>query len=200
MAVKIRLQRRGKKNRAFYHIVVADGRAPRDGRFIERIGSYDPVTEPATIELDVDRACYWLKNGAQPTDTARSILSHKGVMLKRHLQIGVEKGAITQEVADQRLEAWLMEKGNKISREKEEIRNRDRDEAKKALAAEMEANAKKAEEIAKKRAEEEAALRAEEEAKRAEEEAANAAEEEAEENATPEESTPEEASSEQADE
>ena len=100
MPARIRLQRHGKKNQPFYHIVVADGRAPRDGRFIEKIGTYNPMTNPAQIALDIDRAVTWLKNGAQPSDTARKILSYKGVLLKRHLQIGVEKGAISQEQAD----------------------------------------------------------------------------------------------------
>ncbi|MBP1629201.1 MAG: ribosomal protein [Bacteroidetes bacterium] len=157
MAVKIRLQRHGKKGQPFYHIVIADGRAPRDGRFIERIGSYNPVSQPATIDLDIDSACKWLKNGAQPTDTARAILSYKGVLLKRHLQIGVEKGAITQEVADAKFNAWLTEKENKISSAKEAKRNNAKADAKKTLAAEMEFNAKRAEAISKKRAEAEAA-------------------------------------------
>lgn len=160
MAVKIRLQRHGKKGKPFFHIVIADGRAPRDGKFIERIGSYNPVTQPATIELDIDAACKWLKNGAQPTDTARAILSYKGAMIKRHLQIGVEKGAITQETADAKFNAWLTEKENKISNAKEAKRNASKADAKKALAAEIEVNAKRAEAIAKKRAEEEAAKRA----------------------------------------
>ncbi|MBQ4377005.1 MAG: 30S ribosomal protein S16, partial [Bacteroidales bacterium] len=95
MPSRIRLQRHGKKNQPFYHIVVADGRAPRDGKFIEKLGTYNPLTKPAQIVLDIDRAVEWLKNGAQPSDTARRILSYKGAMLKRHLQIGVEKGAIT---------------------------------------------------------------------------------------------------------
>ena len=99
MPARIRLQRHGKKNQPFYHIVVADGRAPRDGRFIEKLGTYNPLTNPATIDLNFDRAVEWVKNGAQPSDTVRRILSYKGVLLRRHLQIGVEKGAISQEVA-----------------------------------------------------------------------------------------------------
>ena len=115
MAVKIRLQRHGKKGQPFYHIVIADARAARDGKFIEKIGTYNPITSPATINLDIESACKWLKNGAQPTDTARSLLSYKGVMIKRHLQIGVEKGAITQEAADAKFNAWLQEKESKIA-------------------------------------------------------------------------------------
>lgn len=184
MAVKIRLQRHGKKAQPFYHIVIADARAARDGKFIEKIGTYNPMTSPATINLDIERACQWLKNGAQPTDTARAILSYKGVLLKRHLQIGVDKKAITQEVADAKFNAWLTEKENKISAKKEENRNSKKAEAKKALAQEMEVNAKRLAEIEKKREELEAAKRAEQEAARAEAEKAEApAQEEAQEQA-----------------
>ena len=116
MATKIRLQRHGRKKRAFFHIVVADSRAPRDGRFIEKLGSYNPITNPATIELNVDRAAQWLLNGAQPTDTAAAILSYKGAAYKKHLQVGVNKGAITQEEADKRFAAWLEEKAGRIDR------------------------------------------------------------------------------------
>lgn len=114
MATKIRLQRQGRKKRPFYHIVVADSRAPRDGRFIEKIGTYNPITNPATIELDVDKATQWLLKGAEPTDTAAAILSYKGAKYKKHLQIGVNKGAITQEVADQKFALWMAEKDNKV--------------------------------------------------------------------------------------
>ena len=161
MAVKIRLQRHGKKNAPFYHIVVADARAARDGKFIEKLGTYNPMTNPATIELNVDSACTWLKNGAQPTETARNILSYKGVLLKRHLQIGVEKGAITQEVADKKFEAWLIEKQNKISAKQENCRNAAKEDAKQRLAKEAEVNAAKAAAIAKKREEAAAAAAAE---------------------------------------
>lgn len=174
MAVKIRLQRYGKKGQPFYHIVIADARAARDGKFIEKIGTYNPITVPATIDVNIESACKWLKNGAQPTDTARAILSYKGVMIKRHLQIGVEKGAITQEVADTKFNAWLIEKENKISAKKEEKRNSKKVDAKKAIAAEMEFNAKRAEAIAKKRADADAAIAAEAEAKAAERAAAEA--------------------------
>lgn len=115
MAVKIRLSRHGRKDRPFYHIVVADSRAPRDGRFIERLGSYDPLPNPAQIDIDVDRALLWLNRGAQPTPTARRILSYKGVLLKRHLQGGVAKGAFDQAEADRRWEAWRSEKDAKIA-------------------------------------------------------------------------------------
>jgi small subunit ribosomal protein S16 len=153
MEVKIRLQRHGKKGAPFYHIVVADARAARDGKFIEKLGTYDPMTNPATIELNAESACKWLKNGAQPTETARNILSYKGVLLRRHLQIGVEKGAITQEVADKRFEAWMIEKQNKISAKQESCRNAQKEDAKQRLAKESEVNAAKAAAIAKKREE-----------------------------------------------
>lgn len=110
MAVKIRLARRGRKQAPVYDIVVADARSPRDGKFIEKLGQYNPQSTPATISLKDDRAVYWLMVGAEPTDTTRKILSVRGVMLKKHLQVGVAKGAITQEVADARFEAWSTEK------------------------------------------------------------------------------------------
>lgn len=113
MAVKIRLARRGRKKAPIYDIVVADARAPRDGKFIEKIGQYNPQSTPAGITLKTDRAVYWLMVGAQPTDTTRKVLSVSGAMLKKHLQVGVEKGAITQEVADARFEAWAKEKAEK---------------------------------------------------------------------------------------
>jgi small subunit ribosomal protein S16 len=114
MSVKIRLQRHGKKGKPFFHIVAADARSPRDGKFIERIGSYNPNTNPATIVLDTDKAVTWLNNGAQPTDTARAILSYKGVLYKTHLDKGVKKGALTQEQADEKFNAWLDSKDAKI--------------------------------------------------------------------------------------
>ena len=114
MAVKIRLARRGRKKAATYDIVVADARAPRDGRFIEKLGTYNPQTNPATIKYDADRAFYWMMTGAQPTDTVRAMLSYRGVLYRRHLQLGVDKGAITQEVADERFNAWKEEKDAKI--------------------------------------------------------------------------------------
>ncbi len=115
MPVKIRLQRYGKKANAFYHIVIADGRAPRDGKFIERIGTYNPTTNPATIVLDNDKALSWIKNGAQPTDTCRAILSYKGVMYKHHLQGGIIKGALTKEQAEAKFAKWIAEKEGKIT-------------------------------------------------------------------------------------
>jgi len=114
MSVKIRLQRHGKKGKPFFHIVAADARSPRDGKFIERIGSYNPNTNPATIVLDTDKAVTWLNNGAQPTDTARAILSYKGVLYKTHLNKGVKKGALTQEEADAKFNAWVDSKDAKI--------------------------------------------------------------------------------------
>lgn len=115
MSVKIRLQRHGRKARPFYHIVAADARSPRDGRFIERLGSYNPVTNPATIDIDVDKAVTWLQNGAQPTDTARRILSYTGVLYKKHLLRGVSKGALTMEQVEKMFQEWLDAKSNTIS-------------------------------------------------------------------------------------
>jgi small subunit ribosomal protein S16 len=115
MSVKIRLARRGRKKMAIYDVVVADARAPRDGRFIEKIGSYNPNTNPASININNERALKWLLNGAQPTDTVKAMLSYRGVMLKKHLQIGVLKGAIDQATADAKFEAWLAEKDSKIA-------------------------------------------------------------------------------------
>src|SRR5574344_2882310 len=167
MAVKIRLQRYGKKGQPYYHIVIADARAARDGKFIEEIGAYNPLTSPATITIDADKACKWLKNGAQPTDTVRSIFSYKGIMLKRHLQIGVEKGAMTQEVADQKLNAWLDEKSKKIAAKIEKAKNDKNAKQTEAFKKENEVNQKRLEAIAKKKAdmEEAAKKKAEEEAK-----------------------------------
>ena len=110
MAVKIRLARRGRKKLAMFDVVVADARAPRDGRFVEKIGTYNPNTNPATVVLNEKQAIQWVLNGAQPTDTVRAILSHKGIMYAKHLQVGVNKGAITQEQADAKFEAWKAEK------------------------------------------------------------------------------------------
>ena len=114
MPVKIRLQRRGRKQRPFYHIVIADARAPRDGRFIEKIGIYNPMTKPATIDLDRDKAFDWLMKGAQPTETARAILRFKGVLYRKHLMRGVKKGALTQEAADTKYANWIAEKEAKV--------------------------------------------------------------------------------------
>jgi len=118
MPVKMRLQRKGRKRRPFYHIVVADVRAPRDGRFIERLGSYNPMTKPATIEIDRDKAYDWLEKGAQPTDTVRAILRFKGVYYKRHLMRGVKKGALSQEEAENKYTEWVEAKEAKIAARK----------------------------------------------------------------------------------
>ena len=159
MAVKIRLQRHGKKNFAFFHIVVADSRSPRDGRFIEQLGSYNPNTDPATIILDGERALAWLNVGAQPTLVTRRILSYEGVLLRKHLQKGVEKGAITQEQADQKWNDWKAQRDAKIKAKKEGLVKDAAEKAKAALA-------KKAEELAEaqRKAAEEAAAKAAEEA------------------------------------
>ena len=171
MATKIRLQRHGHKDYAFYPIVIADSRAPRDGRFIERIGSYNPNTNPATISLNFERALYWVNVGAIPTDTVRNILSREGVMLMKHLQGGVKKGAFTEEEAQKRFEAWKAQKQAKL----DAIRNKERDDKKaankKAIAEEAKKNEAKAEAVAKKKAEIAAAKAA------AEAEAAKAAQE-----------------------
>lgn len=175
MAVKIRLQRHGKKNFAFFHIVVADSRAPRDGRNIENLGSYNPNTNPATIVLNSERALAWLEKGAQPTLVARRILSYEGVLLKNHLNLGIKKGALTQEEADQKFEAWKAQKDAKVMAKKEGISKEEALAAQAALEAEKKVNAARAEAIAAKKAEEEAKKRAEEEAKAKEAEEAKAA-------------------------
>jgi len=150
MPTKIRLQRRGKKGQAFYHIVIADGRAPRDGKFIERIGIYNPIAKPAEIELEFDKALDWLKKGAQPTDTVKAILAYKGVMFKNHLLKGVAKGAMTMEQADAKFQTWLDEKNLKISSKKNEQDLSVKESRKKMLADEVKVNEAKAEAIAKK--------------------------------------------------
>ncbi len=141
MAVKIRLARRGRTKRPYYHIVVADARAPRDGKFIEQIGSYNPMTKPATIELDRDKAYDWLTKGAQPTDTARAILRFKGVMYRKHLQRGVTKGALTQEAADAKLAEWIEAKEAKIAARVEETR-KEIEEFRKMVSGEAKPKAK----------------------------------------------------------
>ena len=150
MPTKIRLPRRGTKGQAFYHIVIADGRAPRDGKFIERIGIYNPIAQPAEIELNFEKALNWLKKGAQPTETVKAILTYKGVMYKNHLLKGVEKGAMTVEQADVKFQTWLDEKHVKISGKKSELELNSRDTRKKQLEAEVKVNETKAEAIAKK--------------------------------------------------
>jgi small subunit ribosomal protein S16 len=153
MPVKIRLTRRGRKKAPFYHVVIADSRAPRDGRFIESIGKYNPNTNPATIELDFDKALDWLQKGAQPTDTTRAILSYKGVMMKKHLLEGVKKGALTEEQAEVKFQAWLTEKEAKIQAKVDSLRKGEDADAKSRLDAETKVREARAEEIAKRNAE-----------------------------------------------
>jgi len=140
MSVKIRLARRGRKKQAIYDVVVADARAPRDGRFIEKLGTYNPNTNPASININNERALTWLLNGAQPTDTVKAMLSYRGVMLKKHLQIGVLKGAISQEQADAKFNAWVSEKDTKIEGKKDQLATAKADARKAALAAETAKN------------------------------------------------------------
>lgn len=143
MPVKIRLQRHGKKGKPFFWIVAADSRSKRDGRFLEKLGIYNPTTNPATIELDVDSSVKWLQNGAQPTDTARAILSYKGVLLKNHLAGGVRKGALTEEQATEKFNAWLQEKEGQVDAKKENLTKEQEAAREKALEAEREVNAKR---------------------------------------------------------
>lgn len=140
MPVKIRLQRHGKKGKPFYWVVAADSRSKRDGKFLEKIGTYNPNTNPATIDINLDSAVKWLHNGAQPTDTARAILSYKGALLKHHLDGGVAKGALTQEQADAKLNAWLEEKAGKVDAKKQGLSTAQADAKAKALAAEKKVN------------------------------------------------------------
>ena len=149
MAVKIRLARRGRKKQAIYDVVVADARAPRDGRFIEKLGSYNPNSNPAFISIDEERAFKWVMDGAQPTDTARAILSYRGVMYKKHLQVGVNKGAITQEDADKKFEAWMTEKESKVQGKVDSLAKAKDAASKTKLEAEAKVNAARAEKIAK---------------------------------------------------
>jgi len=178
MATKIRLQRHGKKGKPFYYIVVADARAPRDGRFIERLGSYNPNTNPATIDINFEKTLDWVNSGAQPTDTCRAILSYKGVLYKKHLQGGLKKGALTEEQVEVKFQEWLDHKDGKITGKKTSLVSA-KDEARKAaLAAEAKKKEDKAAAIAAKNApvaeeveapaEEEAAAETETEAESAE--------------------------------
>ncbi|WP_298265600.1 30S ribosomal protein S16 [uncultured Lutibacter sp.] len=164
MPVKIRLQRHGKKGKPFYWIVAADARSKRDGKYLEKIGTYNPNTNPASIDLDVDGAVKWLQNGAQPTDTAKAILSYKGAMLKNHLAGGVRKGALTEEQAEEKFQAWLDEKTAKINAKKEGLTKAEADAKAKALAAEAKINEERA---AAAKEVEEAAIKAEADAKAA---------------------------------
>jgi small subunit ribosomal protein S16 len=152
MPVKMRLQRHGRKSYAYYHIVIADSRAPRDGKFIERIGSYNPNTNPATVNLKFDRALYWLQTGAQPTDTVRNILSWEGVLMKNHLLGGVKKGAFSDTEAEKRFDAWKADKNNKVTKTKEQLAAEKKADAKARLEAETAVKKAKAAEIAKKKA------------------------------------------------
>jgi len=150
MPVKIRLSRQGKKGYAFYHIVAADSRAPRDGKYIERLGSYNPNTLPATVELNFDKALTWLNHGAQPTETCRNILSHEGVLLKKHLLEGVKKGAFSETEAEARFEKWKNEKQSKIETIKNEVTKRKNELARKQKDTEVKAKEAKAKQVAEK--------------------------------------------------
>ncbi|MFR9552813.1 MAG: 30S ribosomal protein S16 [Rikenellaceae bacterium] len=152
MAVKIRLARHGKKGYAFYHIVAADARAPRDGRFIEKLGTYNPNTNPATIDLKFDRALDWLNKGAQPTDTARAILSYKGVLYMKHLQGGVKKGAFSESDAEAKFNAWAEAKGVQIADKTSKLAADAAADAKSRLAAEKKVNEDRAQAQAEKAA------------------------------------------------
>lgn len=153
MAVKLRLARRGRKKLAIYDLVVADARAPRDGRFIEKLGTYNPNTHPSSVEINDDKAVDWLIKGAQPTQTVRNILSDRGVMLRKHLQIGVIKGALSQEQAEQKFLAWKSEKEQKLAKELDEIASSKAAKAKQKLEAEAKVKEKRAEALRKKQAE-----------------------------------------------
>ncbi len=173
MAVKIRLARRGRKKLAMYDVIVADVRSPRDGRIIEKLGTYNPLTNPATILINEDKALEWLLKGAQPTDTAKRILSHKGILLKKHLQVGVLKGAITQEQADMKFEDWVSSKEAEIAGNVDSISKKKADAANARFEAEKKVNEAKAEALKKKLA----ALVPAEETEEAPETAAEVAEE-----------------------
>lgn len=175
MSVKIRLQRNGKKGKPFYSIVAADARSKRDGKFLEKLGTYNPNVNPAIIELDIDGAVKWLQNGAQPTDTAKAILSYKGAMLKNHLEVGVRKGAITTEQAEEKFNAWLTEKEARIQAKKDGLSAAEADVKAKAFAAEQAVNQKRIDDAQAV----EDALKAEAAAAQAEADAAKAATEEA---------------------
>ena len=171
MPVKIRLARHGRKRRAFYHIVVADVRAPRDGKYIERIGSYNPNSDPATIDLHFDKALAWLQKGAQPTDTCRAILSYKGVLYKKHLLKGVQKGAFSEEEAERRFEEWLEEKQSKIQEKRDRIAQEEQKKKDKVLSTESKIREERAQKLAKKNSDLAKALGIELEEEKKEEEA-----------------------------
>lgn len=157
----MRLQRHGKKGNPFYHIVIADGRAPRDGKFIEKIGTYNPITKPADITINVDKAVKWLNNGAQPSDTVKAILSYKGVLYRNHLLKGIAKGALTQEQADVKFNEWVAAKEAKINNAKLANKLADKEDIKARMEAEAKVNEAKAAAIAEKRAKAIAAEKAE---------------------------------------
>ncbi|MCU0366971.1 MAG: 30S ribosomal protein S16 [Bacteroidales bacterium] len=150
MSVKIRLARKGRKKQAFYHIVVADSRSPRDGRFIEKIGVYNPITDPATIDINFEKALGWLQNGAQPTETCKAILSYKGVLMKKHLLDGVKKGAFDEAEADRRFNEWLKGKEDKIEAKKSGLEKKSEETRKQRLEAEKAIKETRAAEYAKK--------------------------------------------------
>ncbi|SRR5690606_7741798 len=152
MAVKIRLARRGRKKKAVYDVVVANASAPRDGRFIEKLGIYNPASNPATIEIDEEKSLKWLMNGAQPTDTVRAILSYRGVLFRKHLQVGVLKGAISQEQADAKYEEWKKSKEEKIAGKKDSLEKQKQDSAKARKEAEEKVKEARAEALKKKNA------------------------------------------------
>ncbi len=206
MPVKIRLQRHGKKGKPFYWIVAADGRAKRDGKYLEKLGTYNPNVNPAEINLDIDGAVQWLQNGAQPTDTARAILSYKGAMLKKHLAEGVRKGALTEEQAEDKFNNWLEEKAKAVEAKRTSLTTAKEKAKADALAAEKavnearvaEAEAAEAEEVAAEAAEaEEVAAEAAEAEEVVAEEGAEAAEEVVEEGAEASAETTEEAAKEE---
>ena len=163
MPVKIRLSRHGRKRKPFYHIVVADSRAPRDGRFVDNLGSYNPNTNPATIELDFDKAFDWVQKGAQPTDTCRAILSYKGVLMKKHLMEGAKKGAFSEEEAEKKFQDWMKQKEAKIQSKVDSLARKKSETIKEKLAREAEVNEARAAELAKKQSKLAAATTAEKE-------------------------------------
>lgn len=152
MAVKIRLARHGKKGKPFFHIVVADSRYSRNGRFIEKLGTYNPISNPAVIDLNIEKASEWLQKGATPTDTCRAILSYKGALYKNHLNNGVKKGALTQAQADAKFEKWMNEKTSKVQSKVDRIASGKNQDEQKRMAAERAAKEAKAQAILAKQA------------------------------------------------
>lgn len=176
MPVKIRLSRHGRKRIPFYHIVVADGRAPRDGRNIERIGTYLPTSQPPQIDLDFDRALYWVQKGAQPSDTCRSILSQKGVMMKKHLLEGVKKGAFDEEEAERKFQAWWKDKELQSKAEADKIKEKEESVKEERLSEEKKVREEKEAVIQERLQKEEAERKEAEEKAKAEEEAESTSE------------------------